>query len=166
MSHSKPAQGLWKNAGLSISLHTNGDIISPCWWYLVVEQKEPLWKQLPRDPPSGGRDTACQDFQRAAAENATRQEWFISLSHFTEFPWFRYYFNLSAAAAQRCVSLLMIPVWARLILEHAAHTNQLVRRLLCVGMRAASITKSMRMHYSVYDKTVCLCEWVSADRCW
>lgn len=38
--------------------------------YLVVEHKEPLWKQLPSGPPSGGRDTACQDFQRGAAENS------------------------------------------------------------------------------------------------
>lgn len=133
MSQSKRAQGLWKKRkkkeGLSISLHTNGNIISQCLWYLVVEQKEPLWKQLPRDPPSGGRDTACQDFQRGAAENAMRQEWFISVSHFPEISWFRYYFNLTAPPPQHCVSLLMIPVWACLILERCVHTNELVHRI-------------------------------------
>ncbi len=31
-----------KKEGLSISLHTNGNVISQFLWYLVVEQKEPL----------------------------------------------------------------------------------------------------------------------------
>lgn len=161
-----------KQEGLSISLHTNGNIISQCLWYLVVEQKEPLWKQLPRDPPSGRRDTACQDFQRGVAKKCYETR----VIHFSltlpRISWFRYYFNLSSPPPQLCVSLLMIPVWARLILEHCVHHWTCPPYLLCVGVRAPSGERAaqkactIRMHYSIYDKTMCLSEWVSADSCW
>lgn len=93
---------------------------------LVVEQKEPLWKQLPSGPPSGRRDTACQDFQRGAAENSIRQEWFISLSQLPEFPNLDFFLT-SQVHHRNYVSLLMIPVWAQLILARCVHTNELLR---------------------------------------
>lgn len=43
--------------------------------------------------------------------------------------WFRYYFNLLAAPPEQCVSLLMIPLWACLTLEHGVHTNEPVHRI-------------------------------------
>lgn len=65
-------------------LHTNGGNIpqhlSGC------RAKRAPWKQLPSGPPSGRRDTACQDFQRGAAENSIRQQWLISLLQLPECP--------------------------------------------------------------------------------
>lgn len=110
--------------GLSISLHVNGNITSRCLWYLVVEQKEPLWKQLPRGPPSGRRDTACPDFQRGCCSKCYE----TGMIHFSlELPgisWFRYYSDSSQLHHHHhhnTVSLLMIPVWVRLILEHRVY---------------------------------------------
>lgn len=52
----------------------------------------------------------------------------FSLTH-PRISWFRYYFNLLATPTQQCVSLLMVPVWACLILEHHIHTNEPVHRV-------------------------------------
>lgn len=95
---------------ISISLQTNGSITSQCLWYLDEEQTEPLQKQLLRGPPSAGRDTVYQDFQRGAVENAMRQEWFISVSHFPEFPdldiiltsWLHHHNSVSAYWWSQC----------------------------------------------------------------
>lgn len=140
--------------------------------YLVVEQKEPLWKQLPRGPPSGGRDTAGQDFQRGAAENSIRQEWFISVSHLSEISWFRYDFNLSGPPPQLCQSIDDPGVGLAYFSTLRTYRWTSPPYLLCVGVCTPSVEKAaqkacnMRMHYSIYDKTMCFSEWVSADRCW
>lgn len=139
-----------KKQGLSISLHTNGNIISRCLWCLVVKQNEPLLKHFPRDPPSGWRDTACQDFQRVAAENAMRQEWFISVSPFSRISGFRYYFNL-------------LPYFR-------THTNKLVHRICFVWECVHRVGKKQHKRHApwgcITPFMISLSEWVSADSCW
>lgn len=103
-------------------MYTNANIVSQ-YAYPVVEVKEPLWKQLPRVPPSAGRDTTFEDFQRGAAENTMRQKRFIPVSHFTEYP---YLDILTSQAHQHNFgSLIMIPMWGWLMLAHCVGTTEL-----------------------------------------
>lgn len=67
-------------------MYTDANIVSQCA-DPVVEQKEPLWKQLPRVPPSAGRDTTFEEFERGDVENTMRQKWFIPVLPFAEYPY-------------------------------------------------------------------------------
>lgn len=139
------------------------NIASQCA-YPVVEQKEPLWKQLPRVPPSAGRDTTFEDFQRGAAENPMSQKWFIPVSHFTEYP----YLDISTSRAYQhnFGSLIMIPEWVWLTLAHCVGTTELsALKWECVqGENTQS--SNMRMNYIISDKAKCSCEGDSTDNSW
>lgn len=93
--------------GVNIFLHTNSSITSQCFW---KSKKNPCNNNFQEAEPSAGRDTAYQDFQRGAVENAMRQEWFISVSHSPEFPdldiiltsWLHHHNSVSAYWWSQC----------------------------------------------------------------